>query len=448
MSWALGPIWQPPKEKIGHPALILLSTSDFTENVGMFQGSSIVDGLTVQTGTRHDINQKSKFETLYILLSFNLLPWHYYTDHRCRSLNFNQWQVILFLGKSNVTVERTWLFFFVCFLVQETRLEMVQRMLALQRLDVSCYLVSREPIVTIVRSDPRWSRQCRRESHARICTLSGSNMDGQPSAYQCHCKHQIFDALLTELIYRITRIIQTTFFVATEAGLLAVTVPSRSDTLGLSTLGKLSNVGFMSALVVHIFAGKIFLCHSFLPYRWHELFLFSSAAIISFLAAFFLVRYRLTVAEKEEAEAEKNLVDSPKSMSLNHLEKSRAWTSHTDDIHTDSRVGRRVRVSSALSGDQIIWSTDPHLVQVGPFQRQPPTELVARCYSLCLFLSFVGFILALIGAISFAWDRLPWSISIFISILTVLCLVAAILILVFPSTKTSHIYYHPKSRRR
>lgn len=204
----------------------------------------------------------------------------------------------------------------------------------------------------------------------------------------------------------------------------------------------------MSALVVHIFAGRIFLCHSFLPFRWHELFLFSSAAIISFLAAFFLVRYRLTVAEKEEAEAEKNLVDSPKSMSLNHLEKSRAWTSHTDDIHTDSRVGRRVRVSSALSGDQIIWSTDPHLVQVGPFQRQPPTELVARCYSLCLFLSFVGFILALIGAISFAWDRLPWSISIFISILTVLCLVAAILILVFPSTKTSHIYYHPKSRRR
>lgn len=115
MSWALGPIWQPPKEKIGHPALILLSTSDFTENVGMFQGSSIVDGLTVQTGTRHDINQKSKFETLYILLSFNLLPWHYYTDHRCRSLNFNQWQVILFLGKSNVTVERTWLFFFCLF---------------------------------------------------------------------------------------------------------------------------------------------------------------------------------------------------------------------------------------------------------------------------------------------------------------------------------------------
>ena len=170
------------------------------------------------------------------------------------------------------------------------------------------------------------------------------------------------------------------------------------------------------------------------------------AAIISFLAAFCLIRYKLTVAEKEEEKIEENLVDSPKPMmSFNDPEKARSFRTipYADDISRPTC--RPVRVNSPLSGDKVIWSTNPHLVQVGPFQGSPPTELLARCHSLCVFLSSLGFLLAIMGVVSFTWDRLPRSIGIAASISTIFCLVAAILILFVPSTKTSHIFYDHKS---
>jgi len=207
-----------------------------------------------------------------------------------------------------------------------------------------------------------------------------------------------------------------TFFVATEVSWLVLTIPDPGD--GLSTIGQVANIGIMSALIVHGYT-----------------------AIISFLAAFYLIRHKLAVTQKEEEKVEENLVDSPKSIPLNEVEKARgsrtSSSSYADDL---LRPVRRL-VSSSLSGDQIIWSTDPHLVHVGPFQGQPPTELLARCHSLCVFLASLGFLLALVGVMCFTWDRLPRSIGISISISTTFCMVAAILILIIPSTKTSHILY-------
>jgi len=204
----------------------------------------------------------------------------------------------------------------------------------------------------------------------------------------------------------------TTFFVATEASWLAITIPSSTD--GLSTIGQLANIGILGALVVH-----------------------GHAAIISFLAAFCLIRYKLSVAEKEEEVVEENLIESPKPMSFNDPEKA-----------GNSPYARRqpVRVNSPLTGDKAIWSTNPRLEQVGPFQGAPPTELLSRCYTLCVFLSFFGFLLALVGAILFTWDKLPRSIGISTSIATILCLSAAILIIFVPSTKSSHIFTDSKSR--
>lgn len=165
------------------------------------------------------------------------------------------------------------------------------------------------------------------------------------------------------------------------------------------------------------------------------------AAIISFLAAFCLIRFRLTVAQKEEEEVEENLVSSPKPMSLNDPEKAAKNYPYADDLRP---VRRPVMVNS--SGDKVIWSTNPRLEQVGPFQGPAPTELLARCHSLCVFLSFLGFLLALMGSISYTWDKLPRSIAISASTAMVFCMVAVILIIVVPSTKTSHMYYNSKSR--
>jgi hypothetical protein len=171
----------------------------------------------------------------------------------------------------------------------------------------------------------------------------------------------------------------------------------------------------------------------------------SFAAIISFLAAFCLIRHKLTVAQKEEEEVEENLVNSPKPMSLNDPEKARnsQTTPYTDNLRP---VRRLVRVNSSLSGRKVIWSTNPRLEQVGPFQGPPPSELLERCHSLCVFLSFLGFLFALVGSISFTWDKLPRSIGISTSIATILCMAAAILIIIVPSTKTSHIFQDSKSR--
>jgi len=214
----------------------------------------------------------------------------------------------------------------------------------------------------------------------------------------------------------------TTFFVATEASWLVITIPdpTASDD-GLSTIGQLANIGILSALIVH-----------------------AHAAIISFLAAFCLIRYKLTVAEKEEEEIEEKLGEekSPIGTSLNDPEKARN-SLYKDDLRT---VRRPVRVNSPLSGDKAIWSTHPRLEQVGLFQGSLPTQLLARCHFLCVFLSFVGFLLAFVGAISFTWDKLPRSIGISTTIATILCLVSAILIIVYPSTERSHIFKDSKPR--
>jgi len=161
--------------------------------------------------------------------------------------------------------------------------------------------------------------------------------------------------------------------------------------------------------------------------RWQLILL---AAVISFLGAFFLIRYKLEVAEQDEAEAEQEMVDSPTSISSDP-EKSGVRTNHPRG---------RVRVQSD-SAENPIWSTNPRLVQVGPFQRKPPTQLLFRCHSLCVFLTFVGFLFAIMGLISFAWDQLPLSIGIAASISMGFCLTAGATILIFPFPKTSHHHH-------
>ena len=167
--------------------------------------------------------------------------------------------------------------------------------------------------------------------------------------------------------------------------------------------------------------------------RWQ---LISFAAVISFLGAFFLIRYKLEVAEHDQDEVEQEMVDSPTSISSDP-EKRGSSVSQASGLRTNN-AGGRVRVKTDPPENPIIWSTNPRLVQVGPFQRKPPIELLSRCHSLCVFLTFLGFILAIMGLMSFAWDRLPLSIGIAASVAMGFCLTAGASILVFPFTKTSH----------
>lgn len=104
---------------------------------------------------------------------------------------------------------------------------------------------------------------------------------------------------------------------------------------------------------------------------------------MSFLAAFFLVRYRLHEAAKQEVKLE--LGDKPGT--------------------PDSDVKTSVLMKN--------W----HMEEVGPFGGgRPPIHLLKYLHTLCMWLSLLGFALALAGALCFTWEQLTISAGVFASI--------------------------------
>jgi hypothetical protein len=224
----------------------------------------------------------------------------------------------------------------------------------------------------------------------------------------------------------------TTFFASTEASLITITMPGPDQGSG-TVVGQLANIGILGALVVH-----------------------SNAAIISFLAAFFLVRYKLKIAKDEEAEVERVLVDndphacaiqSPVSaQSSFHVDTEKAERmqpkadrmkpkvprSKPDYDHETDPIPGLLRVTSP-TGSQPLFSKNPHLVQTGPAgTSDPPTHLLSRCHTLCIILATLGFALDLAGILCFAWDKLPLSVSISSSFFMALCLFSGLFIVYKP----------------
>ncbi|PIL33519.1 hypothetical protein GSI_04142 [Ganoderma sinense ZZ0214-1] len=163
----------------------------------------------------------------------------------------------------------------------------------------------------------------------------------------------------------------TTFFAAIEAQLIGTTTPN--DPTADSMIDQAANAALAGALVIHVFA-----------------------AIISFLAAFFLIRYKLSVAKREE---------------------------------------RKIEGGVGTVSSSSVWSANPHLEQVGPFRRgTPPTHLLDHCHSLCMWLSAIGFALAIAGVMCFAWSRLALSASIFASVCCAACLVSGVAVVFWPAS--------------
>ncbi|KAK0494850.1 hypothetical protein EDD18DRAFT_1172656 [Armillaria luteobubalina] len=137
----------------------------------------------------------------------------------------------------------------------------------------------------------------------------------------------------------------TTFFASVEAGLLQ--------------WERACNAGLLGALVVHV-----------------------TASFISFFAAFFLIRFKVIEANKEE-----------------------------------------LRAGVAVQPDEI-WCANPRLVQAGPFHEQLPLDLLNKCHSLTILLTTFGFALALMGILCLSWATQPVSVSIFTSACLCICLAA------------------------
>lgn len=155
-----------------------------------------------------------------------------------------------------------------------------------------------------------------------------------------------------------------------------------------------------------------------------------SPAILSFLASFVLVRYKLDEAKKEEAKVEGHAPSS--SMPLPHRQQShRAETQ--PDVEKSAAQGhstsfQRVRSPSTYSAP--VQSCNPHLQQVYGFTKHPPTDLMRRCHALCISLATVGFVLALMGTVCYAWAVQPVSVAVFSSAVMGVCLLSAAIVLI------------------
>ncbi|KAG6377913.1 hypothetical protein JVT61DRAFT_14702 [Boletus reticuloceps] len=208
----------------------------------------------------------------------------------------------------------------------------------------------------------------------------------------------------------------TTFFATTEAAMLVNTKPTSSHEFENNVL-KVANAGLLGALILHAYA-----------------------SILSFLGAFLLISYKLREARREELIAEGvPITSSPVAgFVINDVEQvlvdpglQRMLTSN--DAQSIIRKFNTTTVPEGNNRNGVhpmerpVFSADPHIEQVVPFLSHASSHrLLSRTHGVCVFLASLGFILAIIGILSYAWALQPASVSIFASA----CLGVALLAMV------------------
>ena len=159
---------------------------------------------------------------------------------------------------------------------------------------------------------------------------------------------------------------------------------------------------------------------------WH-------VAVLSFLGAFLLIRYKLKEATREEMIAE-GMVNSPLAGSVfKDVERHptgidpglQQTTNNINDATAMSAPERNKRKGSYPIEPPII-SRNPHIEQVGPFMGSVSSHLLSRTHTLCVCLAAIGFVLAIVGILCYAWASQPKEVSIFAST----CLGTAVLTMV------------------
>ncbi|EIW80370.1 hypothetical protein CONPUDRAFT_82632 [Coniophora puteana RWD-64-598 SS2] len=227
----------------------------------------------------------------------------------------------------------------------------------------------------------------------------------------------------------------TTFFASMEAAMLVVTDPGGADgdLSAVSGVLKAANAGLLGALIMHVYS-----------------------AVLSFLAAFLLTRWKLKEASKVEEKVElvthggrfethsppgtwrskgsavtQELENAPTEKQNGHdatgqrpsPDPAPGHVSQSEPANAGARRGHMSHnvppPQRARSGSEPmeppIFSRNPHLEQVGPFWLggRPSQHLLGRMHSLCVLLATLGFALAIMGILCYGWARQPREVSIF-----------------------------------
>lgn len=167
----------------------------------------------------------------------------------------------------------------------------------------------------------------------------------------------------------------------------------------------------------------------FIPKRSHVCI----PAVISYLASFVLVKYsRISVPISEEAvigsserEATATILEgtikSPQSDNSIHLQSlgPKPITSTFNSVITIERVYLRnlLRFRPPAPSSTPGTVTTPEL--------QDAYNVLLRCNSLCVILTFVGLLLALIGIMAYVWTTFALAPGIFVGVCLIVSLVGA-----------------------
>ncbi|KAN0081326.1 hypothetical protein V8E55_008950 [Tylopilus felleus] len=201
----------------------------------------------------------------------------------------------------------------------------------------------------------------------------------------------------------------TTFFASTEAAMLVNTKPATGSKEWGNGALKASNASLLGALIVHVYA-----------------------AVLSFMGAFFLIRYKLKEASRDEMLAE-GMVNSPLAGSVFKDIESNPTVLRQTVTNNGAQLGlqngtppEQNKKKGSYPVEPPILARNPHLEQVGPFRLNVSSHLLSRTHALCVSLAVAGFILAIVGIICYAWASQPTEVSIFASV----CLGGAILAMI------------------
>lgn len=139
------------------------------------------------------------------------------------------------------------------------------------------------------------------------------------------------------------------------------------------------------------------------------------------MAAFFLVRFRLHEANRQEHKAEHSAGQNG------------APSAQPDRKANDGAESNSDKTSQTV--EPPIWSSNPQLEQVGPFRRgKPPTHLLEACHTLCMIFAVLGFILAMVGVLCYVWAMLPRSSQVLSTVAIGVCLIASTAAILLPQS--------------
>jgi len=204
----------------------------------------------------------------------------------------------------------------------------------------------------------------------------------------------------------------TTFFASIEAGMLVPLNTDPNKTGAPVNLIKAANAGLLGALIMHVYA-----------------------AVLSFLGAFLLIRYKLKEATREEYFADitkgVRIVASPENGSF-HVhdietggpqvddaqthEPEDSPQTHASDLRHATDIQHEPHLPRRMASEPPIFSRDPHLEQVGFWSPNISSHMLSRVHALCITLAGVGFILAIMGILLYAWALQTREVSIFVTV--------------------------------